>query len=118
MNANANTNINALLQDFAYGAKQIFDTQLVDIILFGSYANGNNDEESDIDIAILADIPREAVNTYTDAIVSLVSKIDRAYEYIVLLSPILISKNFFDEWNEVIPFYRTLKTEGVRIDVM
>jgi len=118
MTVSANTKLNALLRDFAHGAKRIFDTQLVDIILFGSYATGNNDEESDIDIAILADIPREAEKNYTDAIVSLIAKIDREYEYVVLLSPILISKSFFDEWNEVIPFYRTLKTKGVKIDVM
>ena len=85
-------------------------------MLFGSYARGDSDVESDVDIAILADISRDDERNYTDAIVSLIAKIDKKYEYAALLSPIILSYSFFEEWNEAIPFYKAVKTEGVRLN--
>ncbi|MCL2199372.1 MAG: nucleotidyltransferase domain-containing protein [Defluviitaleaceae bacterium] len=106
-----------ILNDFAYGAKQIFGTVDVEVILFGSYSRSDFDTDSDVDVAILADIPRENERDYTNDIVSLISKIDNDYGYSFLISPIVISKSFFEEWRETIPFYKTLKNEGVKIDV-
>ena len=90
----------------------------VDIIFFGSYSRGDFDIGSDVDVAILADIPREHERGYRKKVVSLISKIDDEYGYSFFISPIIISKSFFKKWQETIPFYRTLKNEGVRIDVV
>ena len=109
--------IKTILNDFASGTKQIFGSVEVEVILFGSYSRGDFDAGSDVDIAILADIPREQERHYTHDVVSLIAKIDDEYGYSFFISPIIISKPFFDEWHETIPFYRNLKNEGVRIDV-
>ena len=109
--------IKAMLNGFAHGAMQIFDTIEVEVILFGSYARGDFDAGSDVDIAILADIPREHERHYTNDVVSLIARIDDEYDFSFFISPIIISKSFFEQWHEAIPFYRTLKNEGVRIDV-
>ena len=104
-----------ILNDFVAGIREIFGEKLKDVILFGSYARGDYDNESDVDIAILADIPREEERNYTNAIVTLMSKVDKKYSYIVLLAPIILSHSFFIEWQDTIPFYRTVKNEGVRL---
>jgi len=104
-----------ILNDFVDGAKDIFGEKLKDVILFGSYARGDYDDESDVDIAILADISRDEEKNYTDDIVALMSKVDKKHSYSILLSPIILSYGFFEEWNETIPFYRTVKNEGVRL---
>ena len=109
--------IKTVLNDFALGAKQIFGEIDVEIILFGSYSRGDYDSGSDVDIAILADIPRENERHYTGDVVSLISKIDDKYSFSFFISPVVISRSFFEEWQETIPFYRTLKNEGVKIDV-
>jgi predicted nucleotidyltransferase len=111
------TDIKTILNDFAYGAKQIFGTVEVDVILYGSYSRGDFDAGSDVDVAIVADIPREHERNYTNDIVSLIAKIDNEYGYSFFISPIIISKMFFEQWHDIIPFYRTLKKEGVKIDV-
>ena len=111
------TDIHTILNDFAIGAKQIFGTIEVEVVLFGSYSRGDFDAGSDVDIAILANIPRGDERHYTDKIVSLLSKIDDLHDYSFFISPIIISKSFFEEWQETIPFYRNLKNEGVKIDV-
>jgi predicted nucleotidyltransferase len=107
--------LNMVLDDFIAGIKEIFGEKLKDVILFGSYARGDYNYESDVDIAILADISREEERNYTDDIVALMSKVDKKYGYAVLLAPIILSYSFFTEWQETIPFYRTVKNEGVRL---
>ena len=104
-----------VLNDFVAGTKEIFGERPINVILFGSYARGNFDDESDVDIAILVDIPREEEGKYTDDLVALMSRVDQKHGYAVLLSPILLSNSFFEEWRETIPFYRTVKNEGVRL---
>ena len=109
--------IKTILSDFASGTKQIFGAIEVEVILFGSYSRGDFDADSDVDIAILADIPREHERNYTNDVVALIAKIDGEYGYRFFISPTIISRSFFNEWSETIPFYRTLKNEGVKIDV-
>ena len=108
--------IKTVLSDFTNGTKQIFGTIDVEVILFGSYSRGDFDAGSDVDIAILADIPRGHERNYTNDVVSLIAKIDGEHDYSFFISPTIISRSFFNEWNETIPFYRTLKNEGVKID--
>ena len=110
-----NNDLNLILNDFTGGAKEIFGEKLRDVILFGSYARGDYTDESDVDIVVLADIPREEETNYTDDIISLISNVDKKYGYSVLLSPIILSYSFYEKWRETIPFYRTIKKEGVRI---
>ena len=104
-----------ILNDFTDGVKDVFGDKLIDVMLFGSYARGDYDPNSDVDIAIFADIEREEEYHFINDIVALISKIDRLYNYSVLLSPIVISNSFFEEWQETIPFYKNIKKEGVRL---
>ena len=104
-----------ILRDFATGVHNIFGDKLKEVILFGSYARGDYNNESDIDIALLVDITREDERHYTDDVVSLVSKIDKKYGYTILLAPIILSYIFFTEWQEAIPFYRAIRDEGVNL---
>ena len=104
-----------ILTDFISGIKDIFGEKLKDIILFGSYARGDYDDESDVDIAVLADIQREDERDYTDSVVALMVEIDRKHNYSILLTPIILSYSFFIKWQDTIPFYNNVLNEGVRL---
>ena len=104
-----------VLEDFIDGVEDVFGEKLKDIVLFGSYARGDFDLESDVDIAILVDIKREEENHFINDIVALISKIDKLHNFSILLSPIVISNSFFEEWQETIPFYKNIKNEGVKL---
>ena len=63
--------LNYITQSVREAAQNIFADSLDKVILFGSYARGDYDSESDIDIMILLDIPAENINNHFDEIVKL-----------------------------------------------
>jgi len=107
--------LDMILSDFVVGIEKIFGEKLKEVILFGSYARGDNDAESDVDIAILANIPKEDEMKYIDAIIALMSELDSKYNYAVLLSPTVLSYSFFTQWQDTIPFYRNIIDDGVKL---
>jgi predicted nucleotidyltransferase len=104
-----------ILKDFVKGAKNIFGENLKDVILFGSYALDEYDAESDVDIAVIANILREEESSYIDEITNLLDTVDKKHHYSVLLSPIVLSNSFYEEWQDTIPFYKHVKNVGVSI---
>ena len=104
-----------ILNDFTDGVKDVFGEKLKDVVLFGSYARGDYDSDSDVDIAILVDIKREEENHFINDIIALMSQIDKRHNFTLLLSPVVISNSFFEEWQETIPFYKNIKKEGVKL---
>lgn len=109
------TELNGLLTEFAEGAKKIFGSKLKAVILFGSYARGDFDSESDVDIAVLANIEREEERMYSKQLIRIIGDIYEKHGYSVVLSPIVISADFFEQWKDDMPFYRNVAAEGVRI---
>ena len=84
-----------------------------EIILFGSYARNEADDGSDIDVMILCDLSRTDIATLHWQLGEIASDILLAYG--VLLSPIIENHRFFNENAQILPFYRNIRDEGVRI---
>ena len=53
--------VNQLVQELCSGLKPLFPHGDMDAILFGSYARGDAEEDSDIDVMVLVDSPREDI---------------------------------------------------------
>ncbi len=81
------------------------------ILLFGSYARGEQEEYSDMDIMVLVNLTDEEVKAYNDAIVDIMSDISLKYGVL----PAIIGKNYdhFYRWVPYLPFYRNVRTEGI-----
>ena len=109
--AQSNDRVYAIMNEIVLRMKSIFDTHLRQVILFGSYARGEQDEYSDMDIMVLVDVTDEEVKKYHDMIVEVVCDISLRYGVL----PSIISKNYqhFYHWVPFLPFYRHVKTEGV-----
>lgn len=93
--------------------RRIIDNGVSDIILYGSYARGDFDNESDIDIAVIVDNDRLDLKKYRKDIVSLMSSLSMEYEVVISITCIPLSD--FAEYKEVLPYYRNIDSEGVRI---
>ena len=83
------------------------------MILFGSYARGDFDEDSDIDFFVLADIPHEKINKWEDDIDDRIP--DLWYDYDLLVNIHITSKAMFDRYFNVLPYYQNVIREGVEL---
>ena len=92
------------LQD-AYG-----DT-LTKVILYGSYARGQETSESDVDIALVLKEPQNNLQheKMTDIVV------DYELDLGVTLSVITIEQSEYLEWHTILPFYKNIDKEGLTI---
>ena len=83
------------------------------MLLYGSYARGDFDENSDIDVMILVKTPMEKINQYYDTVS------DCAFEFLmkykVDISPIVKNIEHFDYWKDDLPYYNNVYTEGVAV---
>ena len=97
-----------MLERLIPGLVEIFGGQTIRIILYGSVARGTQTEESDVDIAvILKSYTSEMQDRMWDLIVDLELEYDR------VVSVLLIDADRFAEWEDVLPFYRNVKEEGI-----
>lgn len=117
MGTNDNTSnlsdISGLLRATYRGMESIFGDRMVSVILFGSYARGDFDSESDVDIAVLVDCSREELSQYHPAIVSQMSRFMMEYDRLISVTDIPIAD--FNTYKEALPFYRNIDKEGVRL---
>ncbi len=104
-------NINEVLTEYVQGLEEILENNLKDIILYGSYARGeqlNESEISDIDIMILVYINSPEIENRI---------IEYSYEinlkYNILLSPIVETAENYISKISYIPFYKNVQKEGV-----
>jgi predicted nucleotidyltransferase len=104
--------LDELLTKFYCEMKRIFDDKLVDIILFGSFVEGNQDEESDIDVMVLIDKDERQIHEHFKEVINIVSDID--LEYNVVLSPVLQCYAEYEEYRTVLPFFKNV-SKGVKI---
>lgn len=105
--------LNEITKKVCLSAKDVLGDKLEKVYLFGSYARGDYDEESDIDIMVLADIlPEDAYKTRR--------KIrnhtgDLGLEYDVVTSIRIVCSDNFREYVKVLPLYMNVQREGVEL---
>lgn len=92
-------------------SKELFGDKFKNVILYGSYARGDYDEESDIDIMIMVDMDRDELAKFRRAMNNFCADLDLKYN--VLLASKLQSQVFFDQWKTTLPFYQNVIKDGV-----
>ena len=94
-------------------AKDTLGDKLEKVVLFGSYARGDFDNESDIDFFVLADVPHEEANSWRKNIDSRIDNI--WFDFDLLVCVHVTSKTMFDRFFHVLPFYQNVINEGVEL---
>jgi predicted nucleotidyltransferase len=92
------------------GFQDIFGNVLERIILYGSVARGTQTNESDVDIAVIV---RKYTDDMHDKMIDFT--VDLELEYNKVLSVLLIDYDNFREWENVLPFYKNVKKEGIML---
>ena len=111
INTVSNQRILEISQKVVQAAKDTLGEKLDKVILYGSYARGNYDEESDVDYFILADVPQEETSMWRSAIREHIPYIDLEYDLLVSLH--ITRKAIFEQCVGFIPFFKNVTREGV-----
>ena len=106
--------INRAMKDLTNDARKIYGEKLKEVILFGSCARGDFDDESDVDVMILLDVSHEEVLIEERKMRSSLHNLDEKYEYDLLFAPIVLSYEHFNKYLTASPFYTNVKKEGIR----
>lgn len=106
-------NISKVIDEFVKGANEILGNRVKKIILYGSYARGDYNEGSDIDIMILTDLTDDEMYEYEKRVWDFAYDIECEYNFTIDLSPTLKNIEKYNTRINYIPFYRNVQTEGV-----
>ena len=109
------TCIKKITSHIASSARDLFGSRLVSVILYGSYARGDYDPESDIDIMLLVDMRQEEYRNYREAITTLSS--DLSLENDITVSIKVKDSNVVSHYKDTVQFYKNVLNDGVPIDV-
>ena len=102
--------LNNLMKETCEMLKNVFGDRLEQIWLYGSYARGDFDSESDVDIMVLVDLPKDKLASYRRKVSDFSSELDLKYD--VLLSIKLQDKETFQRFAEVLPFFKNIIRGG------
>lgn len=97
--------------DVVRGVLEIFQGNIEQIILYGSVARGEQDLESDIDIALI--LYSEMKDEEKRLLIDWSAEFD--FSHNCVLSVVDIAKEQFEKWNDILPFYRNIRKEGIML---
>ena len=105
--------IDNISQQISQSYRSVYGDNIVAIYLYGSYARGNYDEESDVDIAAIIrgnmiDLQRKLKQIW-DVSADIGLKND------VIVSPTVIPFDEYEEYKHTLPYYMNIQKEGKRI---
>ena len=105
--------LNMILKAISNAYREVYNTNLVSIILYGSYARGDFQKDSDIDIVAIVRGNREELQNELKKIWDISS--DLELEYGTIVSPTVIPYEEFKQYKNDVPYYRNIQKEGVKI---
>lgn len=103
--------LNELIMRLTEYSRNVFGDKLKNVILYGSYARGDYDDESDIDVMIMVDMTPEELSRYRWDFSCFCA--DLNVENGVLITSKLQSMQVFEQWKNTVPFYKNVLKDGV-----
>lgn len=110
---NAMPNLDKICERVVNCYKKIYGDKIQGIYLYGSYARGDFDEDSNINFAAIVKGDRKNLQEKRHKVLDETVRMD--LEYDVITSPQVISAADFEKYGKEIPDYRDIVREGKRI---
>ncbi len=108
-----NSQLNNVTLSVAEEAKRVFGEILDAVVLYGSYARGDFDEESDIDIMVRINCSKEDLKKYRFNLSHFTSVL--SVENDVTVSVIIVDSPTYEKYKRHLPFYENVEREGLKI---
>lgn len=107
--------LNSITESVTTYAKELFADKLKNVILFGSYARGDYDEESDIDIMVIADYDKNELKQFNAQLDALSSDLSLNNSTTVFIS--LQDLDTFNKYKDYSAFFQNVCREGIVYNV-
>lgn len=101
------------IRDISRQVCALFQDDLKGIVLYGSYARGDFDIDSDLNIAVLLDCSKEELNGKVKQRCEIISDIGLKYNIFIDLN--FIPCDEYERWLPVLPLYQNIEREGFRL---
>ena len=105
--------LNSILQKLTQIYRSVYGENLVQVILYGSYARGDYHTDSDVDVVAIVHGDRKTLQQQLKKVWD--SSCELELEYDTILSPTVIPYEEFKQYQTVLPCYRNISQEGVVI---
>ncbi len=106
-------NLQDLLKKYVEDVHRIYGDRLRTVILYGSYARGDFNVASDIDIMILVDLSDEEIKIKGRSLSDVT--FDYNFDNDLEIMPIVKNQEHFNKWLRAYPFYNNIKREGIEL---
>lgn len=103
--------ISNIVYQFAQQLKSIFGIHLSKVIVYGSYARDDYQENSDVDVMILVDLPDEEIKSKENMVYDVAFDIEMKTG--IDISPVIKNEAQYEYWVDVLPYYRNVREEGI-----
>lgn len=103
--------ISKLINEYVTTIKKIYGTHLKQVILYGSYARGDFNADSDVDVMVLVDLPEDKLGEFSDDLSEL--GFDYNVDHDIWFMPVVKNIDHFNYWRQTYPFYSNVAKEGI-----
>lgn len=105
--------IENMMHHFSQEVKNVLGEDIRKIIVYGSYARGDYNENSNVDVMILTTRPEEKIKPIEYILYDVA--FDFLMEYGVQISVMVKNEEHYKYWLGALPFYDNVEKEGVVI---
>lgn len=103
--------IHNIVYQFSQELNKIIGKKLSKIIVYGSYARGDYNCNSDVDIMILVKMSNSDIKKIENQVYDLAFEIEMNTG--IDISPIIKNESEYEYWLDTLPFYKNISDEGV-----
>ena len=106
-----NDKLQIILKELTNKIYDLLGDKLDRVVLYGSYARGDNTDDSDVDILVLTKVSSDETKKYDRELNKIFSRV--GLEHDILLSMFLTNKDHYIYWLPAMPFYQNIEKDGV-----
>lgn len=99
---------------FSLQLRKLLGSSLSKVILYGSYARGDNHDSSDVDVMILVKMSDSEIKQIENDVYDIAFEIE--IETGIDISTIIKNEAQYEYWVDTLPFYKNVRDEGVMIN--
>lgn len=93
--------------------QNLFNKNLLKIILYGSYARGEEDAESDLDFLVLTDLPDIEIRKLENDLTKISTEL--SLEYNSVISIMALNSTHYNEYLDILPFFKNVSSDGIEL---